>query len=370
MRAEIKRVADAVDAGAREDGLLRVAIETLRAQNDMLFEACARLERERVRYHDLYVSAPDALVTTDERSTIVEANPATARVLNFPHETLPGKLLIGFVARGDTNVFRGRVRALVGGHGSQEAFSVRMRPRGGRPFLAELSVRVVRSQLEPTVALHWNMRVDGSKHPNEGDVYDLLETAADELRAPVTTTLGWSRLLHDGALSAQELPPAFAALTESALAEKALLDQIAELVALARESEPATAVSLVGIVAQAAERTRPAALSRNVLFEVEQLDGDPRTCARAGHLAWALDRLLAQAVQAASSPGTVHVQVGSSETHATLRVFATGAPTLGGSRLAVAVARAAIERQAGTLRVPELAEDGVVLEVRLPLASS
>jgi hypothetical protein len=50
-----------------------------------------------------------------------------------------------------------------------------------------------------------------------------------------------------------------------------------------------------------------------------------------------------------------------------VQVRATGAAALGGSPLALAVARAAIERQGGGLRVPALAEDGVVLEIRLPM---
>jgi PAS domain S-box-containing protein len=367
MRAEIKRFTDGVDASVREDEL-RVAIEELRAQNDTLFEACARLERETARYRDLYDSAPDALVTTDERSTIVEANRASARLLGFPLEMLAGKLLIGFVARGDTNEFRRHLRAIVGsppGHGS---FSVRMRRRGGHPFQAQLAVRVVRGQLEPTMAVHWNVRVDDEKRADPGDAYDLLVVAVDELRAPVTTTLGWSRLLHAGALSEPERASAFAALAESAESQKALLDQIAELVALTREREGAREpLDLAEIALQAAERARPAALERSVLVEVVRGGGDPRTRVQADHLVWALDRLLARAVQAVSSPGKVHVRVAADELHATLQIRASGVPALGGNRLALAVAETAIHRQGGALRIPELAEEGVVAEVRLPL---
>jgi PAS domain S-box-containing protein len=385
MRAEIKRFADAVvssdkppsvvEARGRESEL-RVAIEELRAQNDTLFEACARLEQEIAKYRDLYDGAPDALVTTDERGTILDANVATAALLDFPHEMLAGKLLIAFVARGDTFAFRSHLRQIVEGprHGT---FSTRIRPRGSRPVLAHFAVRAVhglapsaRRQGEPRIVLHWTVRTDAGRHPHEGYVYDLLGTAAEELRAPVTAALGWSRLLHDGTVPEAERPPAFVALTECAQAQKALLDQIAELVALARESEPAAAVSLGDVVEYAADRARAAAALRSVLVTVERSDEEPRTRARADHLTWALDRLLTQAVQAASSPGTVHVQVGVVALHATVRVFATGAPTLGGSRLAVAVARVAIERQGGALHVPELAEDGIVLQVRLPVASS
>ena len=108
---------------------------------------------------------------------------------------------------------------------------------------------------------------------------------------------------------------------------------------------------------------------RGVLVDVVRGDGDSRTFAQAKHLVWAVDRLLAQAVQAVPTPGAVQVRVGADELHATLRIRASGVPTLGANRLALAVARAAIQQQGGALRVPELAEEGVLAELRLPLAS-
>jgi PAS domain S-box-containing protein len=362
--------------GAGREAELRVALEELRAQNDTLHEACTRLERETAKYRDLYDSAPDALVTTDARGVILDANLATATLVGFPHEMLPGKLLIAFVVRRDTCAFRDRLHVIVNGtgHGS---FSVRIRPRGGRPIQALLTVRAVHATVrtlvghpEPPVALHWTIHPDTGSLLQQANVYDLLEAAADELRAPVTTTLGWSRLLRDGVLLEPERAPAIAAIAESAQAQKTLLDLLAELVALTREGESAPAVCFADIVELAAARARPAAASRDVIVAVDRRDGDAHTRARADHLAWALDRLLSLAVEAACSPGTVHVRTGADKLHVTLRVVAPGAPALRGSRLAVAIASAAIERQGGELRVPEIAQDGVVLEVRLPLAST
>jgi PAS domain S-box-containing protein len=386
MRVEIQRFTEAADASGRGRGPkdratwvepgreseLGVALEELRAQNDTLYEACARLERENAKYRDLYDSAPDALVTTDARGVIVDANLGTATLFGFPHEMLPGKLLIAFIARGDTITFRDHLRSIVEGAG-RGSFSVRVRPRGGRPVPALVAMRVVHgtvraldSRREPSATLHWTIHPDSE---GRASVYDLLETAADELRAPVTTALGWSRLLRDGALHEPERAPAIAAIAESAQAQKTLLDQIAELVSLTKEVEPATAVSFADAVVLAADRARPAATLRDVSVSVERTDGGARTHAHADHLAWALDRLLERAVVAASSPGTVLVSIGAEKFHATMQVRASGAPSLGGSRLAVAVASAAIERQGGVLRVPEIAKDGLVLELRLPLAS-
>lgn len=150
---------------------LRVALEELRAQNEALFEACARLEREMAKYRDLYDGAPDALVTTDGRGVIVDANPATGKLFGLPSEMLPGKLLIGFVARKDTGPFRNCLRGIVEstGHGS---FSVQIRPRGGTPRVAHLTVRAVSGSALATnggsdgrMAFHWTVRVE---KPHDG----------------------------------------------------------------------------------------------------------------------------------------------------------------------------------------------------------
>jgi PAS domain S-box-containing protein len=171
MRAQIQRFAEAVqpsnEVGSSIDsrGLeseMRVALEELQAQNDTLFEACTRLELEIAKYRDLYDNAPHALVTTDKRGVIADANRAAAALFDFPYATLPGRLLIAFVARSDTGPFRARLRAIVRGPG-HDAFSVQIRPRGGKLVLAHFEVRVVRATAlvergrEATAALHWTL---------------------------------------------------------------------------------------------------------------------------------------------------------------------------------------------------------------------
>lgn len=81
----------------------------------------------------------------------------------MPLELLQGKLLIGFVARGDTSPFRDRLREIVEGSG-HGAFSVRIRPRGGIPVGVQLAVRAVQDSALATpgrrepVAFHWTVR--------------------------------------------------------------------------------------------------------------------------------------------------------------------------------------------------------------------
>ncbi|HEX8790615.1 MAG TPA: PAS domain S-box protein [Polyangiaceae bacterium] len=343
MLARVRRLTEG-SGPSPEQFAQQVALEELRAQTDLLAEACRHLEREVAKYRDLYDSAPDALVTTDARGVIVDANRPAAMLLGMPHRMLPGKLLIGFVARRDTIVFRDELRAILRGEG-QGTFAVRVRARGGSPRVALLSVRTVRSTLrelrggrEPPAALHWTLRPDASRLLERKTVDDLLAAAADELGAPVTI--------------------------ERAQRMKALLEQF---LGLAKDGQPAEAVSLREVVELARDRARPAALARGVVLSLERVDGDVRAYAVAGHLVWALDRLLALAIEASTTHGAVGIDLSTEEGHATVRVEASGALALGGRSLTLAVATEAVERHGGVLRVPELDQGHFVFELRLPL---
>lgn len=130
-------------------------------------EACIRLEREMAKYRDLYESAASALLTTDARGIIVDANAPSATLLCVPRDVLVGRLLVAFVARRDTHAFRDSLRAILNGP-RQGEFSLRIRPRGGAPVLAHLAVRAVHAPVTARadgngggelVALHWSIRV-------------------------------------------------------------------------------------------------------------------------------------------------------------------------------------------------------------------
>jgi PAS domain S-box-containing protein len=146
-------------AGPREleQVTVTVAVEELRAQRDALNEARRELERERAKYAELFDSVPVAYVTTDRRGIITEGNPAAAQLLCVAQAALPGKLLISFVARGDTRAFREHLRGLPPPSGGA-SFGVKVRPRGRRPFAAVVMVRAIRTPGGSVVAYGWAIR--------------------------------------------------------------------------------------------------------------------------------------------------------------------------------------------------------------------
>lgn len=110
------------------------------ASNDELVRACQRLASERARYYDLFASSRDACIVTDAKGVIRDANRRAGETLGMSPAALRGKLLIAFVARGDTREFRGHLGNLAELATSGRSVRLRMRARKGSPFQATLWV--------------------------------------------------------------------------------------------------------------------------------------------------------------------------------------------------------------------------------------
>jgi PAS domain-containing protein len=145
---------------ARDEELTSAA-QQLEQQIQALRKACALLERERSKYVDLFLNAPDAYVVTDLRGSTQDANIAAGTLLSVDAAFLRGRPLVAFVARNDTRAFRGLVRDLARAAtpiGGGRSFTVRMRPRGQPVFLCHALVSAVSSAQGRPIALRWTLR--------------------------------------------------------------------------------------------------------------------------------------------------------------------------------------------------------------------
>ena len=215
------------------DEELRASVDELTAQLTELRRASALLERERSKYVDLFVNAPEAYVSTDQDGLINDANLATAKLFSSEPHFLVGKPLISFVARQDTRAFREHLKSLTD-HGAEQELppvcQLRMRPRGQMPFVVSLKASLVRNPSAKPVAIRWNLcRAD----PSEADLAhaveeeDVVETLARDLRGPLATIGGLAQALLEGEVKGEDdTRQALAWIERTANSQRAILDEL------------------------------------------------------------------------------------------------------------------------------------------------
>ncbi len=191
-------IADPVEAAVTQRVELSALAEELVAQLEQSGRACALLERERAKYVDLFLRAPDAYVTTDCRGDIEEANLAAGRLLQVAPENLPGRALIGFIARRDTVPFREFLRALQRSQpedGPREVL-IRVRPRGQRPLMMAVRAYPLFSERAGPIVFRWilqKVELGDVRADADARLGWIVRTLVEDMVAPVERAGAWSR---------------------------------------------------------------------------------------------------------------------------------------------------------------------------------
>ena len=136
---------------------LRAADEELRAQNQELIESRQAVDRERLRYRDLFDFAPDAYVVTDVHGTIREANVAAGKLLGIEPRFLAGKPVQAFFEEGSRRQYRKQLDQLC--HSDRiEDWQLWITPRHGerKPVAVSLSRAPERDNHKPSY--RWILR--------------------------------------------------------------------------------------------------------------------------------------------------------------------------------------------------------------------
>jgi two-component system, cell cycle sensor histidine kinase and response regulator CckA len=136
---------------------LRVADEELRQQNEELNAAHLELDNVRHRYQELFELAPDAYLVTSLIGIIAEANQSAGSLFGIAPQFLTGKALAAYVASED----RPRFRELLNGRaqrGHRHTNLFRLRTRGGRRVVAELTYSVAEGFHGTPVGIRWLIR--------------------------------------------------------------------------------------------------------------------------------------------------------------------------------------------------------------------
>lgn len=238
LRPHLGARTDLLDELMARDEELAAVDDELRSQVASLEHACALLERERGKYLDLFVNAPDAYIVTDLAGITQEANLRAAGMFSVAPPFLAGRPLIGFVARQDTRVFRSLLKDMGAADGAVRSATIRMRPRGQMPFVVAARVAVVRSSSGLPIAARWSLRQLSAQEVKRAAwlVDSEMARVLQDLRDPLASIQRWVRSLREGhAGDEQERDQALAWIEKTAAEEQVLLDELAELADLGAE---------------------------------------------------------------------------------------------------------------------------------------
>jgi signal transduction histidine kinase len=118
---------------------LTVAQEELRALNEEISGASARIEQERLRYHELFFAAPVPYIVTDMHGVIREANNAASLLLRLRADRLRGKPLVVFVRGASRRRLRNTILERQARSGTSSV-RFKLSPRDSPPIFAEATL--------------------------------------------------------------------------------------------------------------------------------------------------------------------------------------------------------------------------------------
>jgi PAS domain S-box-containing protein len=154
----IKRLeADSLEPEAKRE--MEMALEELDVMWEELQGQAALLVRENERYAEFFEYAPDAYLVTDAGGSIREANQAALELLKAPRGEVIGRPLSEYIMSEDRVSFLARTVGLVfGATAKPQAWPMRLQPREGEPFEAELRVRAIPLKKSGVGGLCWLIR--------------------------------------------------------------------------------------------------------------------------------------------------------------------------------------------------------------------
>jgi PAS domain S-box-containing protein len=145
LQGEVATLAEGEKFGEELESLqsrlveLEVAYQELEEQNDELLSTREALENQRHRYLRLFDEAPFGYLVTGFDGVIEEANREVANLLGIAQQHLEGKPFLVYLLPKDRSSISELISRARAGEASGER-EVRIRPRGGKPFSAMVTV--------------------------------------------------------------------------------------------------------------------------------------------------------------------------------------------------------------------------------------
>ena len=223
---------------------------------------------------------------------------------------------------------------------------------------------------------------------------EFIAVISHELRTPMTSILGWTRMLALGGLDEQTQHDALEALERSTLAQAKLIEDLLDesRIASGKLRLDMRALDLAAVVASAASMARPAAEAKQISVTLDCADerfdvfGDP------ARLQQAIGNLLGNAIKFTNEGGRVRVRVKRDDASGVVEIIDTGRgipPALlphvferfrqgedpkdrqSGLGLGLSITRHIVEMHGGSVGAASAGEgQGARFAIRLPLHTS
>jgi len=224
---------------------------------------------------------------------------------------------------------------------------------------------------------------------------EFLATVSHELRAPLSSILGWARLMEKGKLDETTRQKAVGTIVRNAESQNRLIEDLLDVSRIISGKLRLEVITLkpINVVESALETVRPAAEAKGIRLEIKEtpdvshIVGDPN---RLQQVIW---NLLSNAIKFTPNGGEVSVGIERRDDYTEIKVTDTGVGIkdeflphvferfrqadassirkFGGLGLGLAIVRHITEMHGGTVRVESAGENaGSTFIVRLPLVSS
>jgi PAS domain S-box-containing protein len=223
---------------------------------------------------------------------------------------------------------------------------------------------------------------------------EFLATISHELRTPMTSILGWSRMLAQGQVSPERQQRAFETIDRNARSQAQLIEDLLDIsrITSGKLRVDFKAVEMAAVVTAAVEAVRPAAEAKRIRLDSLFSSGAGPIVGDAERLQQVVWNLLSNAIKFTPPDGRVQVELQRVESQVELRVVDTGVginPTFlphvfdrfsqsdssitrsrRGLGMGLAIVKSLVELHGGVVSVSSPGEgQGAVFTVKLPISA-
>ena len=369
-----------------------------RAFNKMAADLRAVTEEvleERRRYQELFDSAPDGYVVTDQAGTIQEANHAMGDLLGVGVGDLAGQRLEAFVVPAEGPAFDEHLQRLSTGDGEWPVrWETRLQPDGNEPIIhVAVAATASRSAAGQVEGLRWLLRdITREKQMHAALVHAgklsiagrLAASLAHEINNPLSAALGCAELAIEAFNAGEDPSQQLNVLCDALGRTSRVVTQLRELHGERRweEKRPADLNQMVEHVLLLA---RKRANSAGVQIYWERVEDLPRPVIMVDSMQQVFLNLVLNAIEAMEGQGRLDVRLQRTRQPARVGVvFADDGPGIPaevldvlfepfnttkarGSGLGLFISQNIVQQHGGAIEVETLAGQGTTFTVWLPL---